>query len=75
VLILVPPSPISQDQVVPISTVRQWLADRNHAPTESGFNLVKHELGTGCARAIRAEMTAASFEYIEGGGLAYGSIR
>ena len=39
----------------------------DRAPTESGFNLVKHELGTGCARAIRAEMTAASFDYIEVG--------
>lgn len=41
--------------------------DWNHAPTESGVNLVKHELGTGCARAIRAEMTATSFEDIEVG--------
>ena len=32
-----------------------------------GVNLVKHELGTGCARAIRAEMTATSFEDIEVG--------
>ena len=41
--------------------------DWNHAPTESGVNLVNHELGTGCARAIRAEMTATSFEDIEVG--------
>lgn len=41
--------------------------DWNHAPTESGVNLVKLELGTGCARAIRAEMTATSFEDIEVG--------
>ena len=41
--------------------------DWKYAPTESGVNLVKHELGTGCARAIRAEMTATSFEDIEVG--------
>ena len=45
-------------------SMRRTGPDWNHALTESGFNLGKHELGTGCARAIRAEMTAASFEYI-----------
>ena len=49
------------------NSMRRTGPDWNHASTESGFNRVKHELDTGCARVIRAEMTAASFEYIEGG--------
>ena len=48
-------------------SMRRTGPDWNHASTESGVNLVKHELGTGCAPAIRAEMTAASFESIEVG--------
>jgi len=37
----------------------------DNAPTESGFNSVKNERVQGLRSATRAEMTAASFEYIE----------
>jgi transposase InsO family protein len=38
----------------------------DHAPTESWFNSCKNERVQGLRYATRAEMTAASFEYIEG---------
>ena len=37
----------------------------DHAPTESGFNSFKNERVHGMRYATRAEITAASFEYIE----------
>jgi transposase InsO family protein len=37
----------------------------NHAPTERGFNSFKNERVHGLREASRAEMTAASVEYLE----------
>lgn len=37
----------------------------DNAPTERGFNSFKNEQVHGLRYATRAEMTAASFEYIE----------
>ncbi|TKS62669.1 MAG: transposase [Nitrospira sp.] len=55
----------------------------NHMPTESGFNSFNNERGHGLRDATDAEMTAASFDYVEvfdnrtrrHSTLAYGSTR